>query len=374
MSIPNCTLSTACFCMHTQHCGARPLVETIESANALMKIPVYLVIYGDKQTIPLLRERRTSYGLDGITQFVEIEPNELWSFQYLDKVRENRAVYFPSRDERTSAETHLVTCNKFSFVLQTIENNPFQTTRFGWIDAFLGKDSVKICEDYEPNILPWVLSNISDKFHIQVLNVCDKKYKLVENKKEYYSRYQWVVCGGFFTCGVEIGRRILHRLNEIFVFTTLLGFGHGEEMFYLEILDEFYDDINRSYGDYGQILNNFIYPCRNLHYVYYLILRKYVEMSYWREGFDCSQKIIQSIESHTAYLIPEMFVTIYIDHFICAYYHKPEVCIDFYKHMMEMVMRNPLLNKEYEKQCHRIEWYIHSIREIYGAGTAGSTS
>ena len=37
----------------------------------------------------------------------------------------------------------------------------------------------------------------------------------------------------------------------------MLGYGHGEEMLYLEILDEFYDDIERSYGDYGQIINNY---------------------------------------------------------------------------------------------------------------------
>jgi hypothetical protein len=134
-----------------------------------MSIPVYLVIYGDKETIPLLKQKRLEYGLTKLTVFHELELENIWSFQLLDKVRENRSIYFPTKDDRTNPETHLITCNKFTFVLKTMNENPFQTSKFGWVDSFIGKDSVKICENYEPTILPWILSNITDKFHIQVL-------------------------------------------------------------------------------------------------------------------------------------------------------------------------------------------------------------
>lgn len=365
-TISNCTLSTACFCMHDLHAGARPLSETIDATTMLLKIPVYLVIYGDSKTIPLLRERRAAFGLESLSVFIETSMSDLWSFQYLEQVRKNRELYFPSRDSRTSPETHLVTCNKFSFVLQTMENNPFKTTRFGWIDAFLGKDSVKICENYEPNVLPWILSNISDDFHIQVLNVCDKKYKLEENKREYYSKYQWVVCGGFFTCGADVGRRILARLNDIFVETTVLGYGHGEEMFYLEVLDEFGDEIRRSYGDYGQMLDNFIVPKRNLHYIYYFILKSYSNMGYWKEAYRCSLSLINAMENYVAHDIPNMFVNIVIDHYISAYYCQPRCCIDIYAKITGEYMKNPLFVAEYAKEYYRIDGYIASIREVYG--------
>ena len=35
---------------------------------------------------------------------------------------------------------------------------------------------------------------------------------------------------------VDPGTKFLSRLKEIFVETMMQGFGHGEEMFYLEIL------------------------------------------------------------------------------------------------------------------------------------------
>ena len=81
---------------------------------------------------------------------------------------------------------------------------------------------MRICENYSVDKFLNVLNNISEKFHIQILNVNDKKYKLDEYKKEYYQQYRWVVCGGFFTCGKEIGLTILSRLNDIFIKTTKL--------------------------------------------------------------------------------------------------------------------------------------------------------
>ena len=90
MSIPNCTLTTACFCLKTTHDGARSLSETIDSADSLMKLPIYLVIYGDAETIPLLKKIRCGYGFESLTLFIETTTESWWSFQYLDKVPENR--------------------------------------------------------------------------------------------------------------------------------------------------------------------------------------------------------------------------------------------------------------------------------------------
>ena len=71
--------------------------------------------------------------------------------------------------------------------------------------------------------------------------------------------------------GKSICERICLRLKDIFIQTTEMGYGHAEEMFYLEILDEFYDEIAHSYGDYGQIWNNMVLPMKNVHYIYWLI-------------------------------------------------------------------------------------------------------
>lgn len=77
-------------------------------------------------------------------------------------------------------------CSKFNFVLETIYSNPFQTTKFGWIDSNLKDKFEKICENYNEGMLLTILSNVSNKFHIQVINVTNKNFKNFDNKKEYY--------------------------------------------------------------------------------------------------------------------------------------------------------------------------------------------
>lgn len=361
--IPDCTLTTACFCLNDT--PLRPLEETVNLSKALLSIPVYLVIFGDSQTIPLLKQIRHEAGLLELTIFHEIDVQTIWSFQYRDIVARNRERFFPTRDSRTTVESHLVTCNKFDFVLQTMNANPFKTTRFGWVDCFLGKDTIKICENYEPNVLPYILSNITDNFHIQVLNVCDKKYKFKENREEFYSRYQWVVCGGFFTCSETLGRPILERLKTIFCETTMQGYGHGEEMLYMEVLDEFASSITRSYGDYGQIWNNFIKPTKNYHYIYYFILKTYMELGYWKEAKDCCEILLDEIESYRVHVIPSMRIGIWFDWFIIMYHHEPKRCIEIKKYIDVLCKNDNKLLKIYQNEFWRIEWYFGSIQEVF---------
>ena len=46
------TLTTACFKLNND---GRSLDEVLDATNSLMAISVYLVIYGDKETLPILR-------------------------------------------------------------------------------------------------------------------------------------------------------------------------------------------------------------------------------------------------------------------------------------------------------------------------------
>lgn len=303
---PNCTLVTACYDMHKYNPKSRTTAECLHLIDPLLQIPVYLVIYGCKTTMPAIRARRHKYA--AITKYIEIELEDLWSYQFLPQVKENRAKYWPTRDERTCAESHIICCNKFDFVLETISINPFNTTHFGWIDAYLGSPqalhqtpdplalkeaplrtpSLRICENYTNTTVPRILRTIADEwnssqFHIQILNVCDKRFKEPQYKREYYNQYRWLVCGGFFVTSQEAGVPILSRLKEIFVETTMAGYGHGEEMFYLEVLDEYKDQIRGTYGDYGQMLDNFIYPTRNAEYIYHVIMANYQRYGYTDE-------------------------------------------------------------------------------------------
>ncbi len=307
--IPDCTLTTACYFLQQYHTKARGMSETVESMEPLLRIPCYLVIYCNAVMEPVLRERRKPFL--SITKFIVQEFNELWCYPLVEQVKKNREVFWPTRDIRTCAETHLLTCNKADFVLQTIESNPFHTTKFGWIDSNIGVNGSKISYQYNNHSLLHVLHHVTDKFHLQILNVTDKKYKQPEWKREYYMEYRWVACGCLFTTTKAIGMTILNRIKELIIKTTQDGYGHGEEMFYLEILDEFYDDIHRSYGDYKDMLHNFIKPTTNFVYIYWSVVMRYFQMGYWKECVDVCEALIRQYDSFALEINYDLYVRLY---------------------------------------------------------------
>jgi hypothetical protein len=347
--IPDCTLTTACFDLTQYNPMSRNLIDSINSMKTLLEVPCYLVVYTDTKCVDLIKEIRNHFELDHLTKYIVSDFEDLQYYKYNSIIKMNRLKYWPTRDERTSSESHLLCCHKFQFVLDTMRFNPFNTTRFGWIDANLQPNFTKICQDYNKNMLLDILNNDSEKFHIQILNVNDKKYKEKENKREYYNSYKWVVCGCLFITGKEIGIKILNRLNNIFEETTELGYGHGEEMLYLEILDEFYHHIVPSYGDYGQILNNYFYPTRNLNYIYLYIIKNYLNNNYHKECYHCCKKVLYSIEEHNIFCQSSTYLKILFKCYVASYYFKKDECVSIVNHIYDVCSKNSEVKLEFEK-------------------------
>lgn len=309
--IPDCTLTTQYYSLTKYNGNSRSIDEHKATMEPLLKIPCYLVIYCDSIMKPIVEEMRSKYGLMNLTRIIIEELEDTWGGQFIDIVKKNRETYWPTRDQRTCSESHIVVSNKMYFTLKTVKSNPFNTTKFGWIDGNIGIHGSKISETYNNSTLLHVLNNVPDKFHIQILNVCDKKFKEPENKREYYNQYRWVVCGCLFTFSPKYGTKILERLMEIAKNTTIMGYGHGEEMFYLEVLDEFYDDIHRSYGDYKQILDNYVKPIKNIGYIYRFIIVKYYHSGYFKEAIDVCKSVIESYDSFEIPIDYELYLRTY---------------------------------------------------------------
>ena len=357
--IPDCTLTTACFDLTQYSSNSRSLEIAIQNMDTLLQVPCFLVIFCDSITQPYIKNiRNDKYGLGDLTCYIEQQFEDIWTYTYIDQVRENRSLYFPTETHRSSVEKHLICCNKFDFVLQTIELNPFNTTKFGWIDSSIGENAKIICENYEKNMLLYILENITYKFHIQILNVCDKKYKEKSNKNEYYEQYRWVVCGGLFTTSADIGIIVLNRLKEVFVETMKMGYGHNEEMLYLEILDEYYYFIERSYGDYKHILNNFIRPTKGFQYIDNFILDRYLNNGYYQEGFDCCKKILVEIESFNVWVDYPIYFSILFKYYLFSYHFKNSKTDFIRKHILELIKKNPCIKREYEKSK---EYYLSQL-------------
>lgn len=366
---PKITLVTSCYNLSRFNSGCRPLHENIESFDILLKLQCYLVIYGDSTTIPIFRERRNAFGLDAMTVYIQREYEELEISKFTGLVRENREKYWPTRDDRTCVESHLICCSKFYFLQETMKSNPFQHDRFGWIDGNLDighEKNIKICRDYSPNkILQALEYTKPDKFHIQILNIWDKKYKPRNMKREMYQHYRWMVCGCFFTFGKSVGQRVLQRLQENFEETTIQGYGHGEEMFFLEILDEFYFEIERSYGDYIDIINNWRGPMVNIKYIYETIFIVYDFKGYYQECIDCGEALMGAFHKHDIQLEYGMYMNIlemWYNSCVTLYPENREI---YTNRIRELCKSDVFLKAEYQKKSdHFKHLFRMSIDEI----------
>ena len=345
--VPDITLTTACFYLGDFNKDARPVEKMLETTKDLLSVPCYMVIFTDETLYKSLHAIRESFGYNHLTHWMVQDVKTTWAFQYFDKVEANRAAYWPTRDARARTETHLICCNKFDFVLQSVKLNPFNTTKFGWIDN-IGVKGSKISEEFHVHELMHVLANVTDKFHIQILNVVDKKYKKAENKREYYSKYQWLVCGGMFTVGIHRANKMLNYLKDQFVKTTELGFGHGEEMLYLEFLDEFDEDIARSYGDYKQILHNFLAPKRNLNYVY-RVQKRYLDMGYNKECYELCDVMQRQFETYAIPMNYELYAKTMFNKYVAAFHYWRAEAVRLKRHIQRLKKMYSEFEKEWTK-------------------------
>jgi hypothetical protein len=347
--IPDCTLVTCCFDLTKYNNRCRNLDESINKMKSLLETPCYLVIFTDNLLFNIIKNIRDNYNLDNLTKYIICDPEELDCFKYVNVVKSNREQYHPTKDERTCAESHLICCSKFELVLQIINSNPFNTSKFGWIDSNVGINFSKICINYKNHLLLNILDKCSeDKFYLQILNVNDKKYINEEYLREYYSSYKWVVCGCLFITGKDIGIQILEDLKSVFINHTLLGYGHGEEMFYLEILGKYYDKIHRSYGDYNHILNNFLNITSGLDYIKN-IANRYMSIGYHKECIDCCSKVIYQYENYNIEIAYDLYFDFLFYKYISLFYYNNNEAKIFVKHILNLIEKNPLIKNEYNK-------------------------
>lgn len=292
----NFTIVTANFYFNDQ---TRSVKDCLHNMKTLLHIPCNLVIYCNTPLYQGIKEIRDQVQLIEKTVYVVIPFESIWSFQFYNQVQKNREIFWPTADPRAGVESHLITNNKFDFVLTTIKANPFSTTKFAWLDSNIGTKGSKIARDFTNEKFINLLNQTGNKFHIQILNVVDKKYLNNDLIKEYYSKYQWVVCGCLWTLENNLKNIIiLNRLKDIFIETLNLGCGHGEELNFLKILEEFYDDIDRSYGDYQDIVENFITPTTNLHYIFFTIITKYYNFGYFKECYHACKALSNASNDH----------------------------------------------------------------------------
>jgi len=267
---PPTTVFTALFFLSDK---TRTRQNCLDNIAALLKCPVYLVIFCNKELYADIALARQNAGFEKITTYNVMEVEELPAWEFYDRVQENREKYWPTRDLRATTESHLITISKHYIARRVARENPFKTRKFLWCDGCLGKK-------FNQELFIPLLKALPDTFKITQIRVYDKQYIDSVHWKEYFAKYRYIVGGGIFSfTSSEKHLEILTTLETISYKHIAAGFGHGEEMTYLSVLDE----IDLSYGDYDLLLDNFIIPVRGHWHIYNRIILPSWELGYYKE-------------------------------------------------------------------------------------------
>jgi hypothetical protein len=323
------TLVTAFFNLNKSNPQVLATSEYYKHARWIMQINLPLVVYCDEETVQPIRAMREEYQLLDKTDFKVQHLREFKLFQlFEEKVRENRARFWATRDARAPVESHLLCNSKMQMVSDTIERNPFQTEYFGWLDFGLAKCGCTQNGAFTPERFTKmlqetsVLEQIGDRVALQVMGDVPASLYQDDQLYQYYSSYPWIVCGNFWTCGTLSGLLLASKVLDIFERHTRLGVGHGEEPLFAELLDQEPELFHCRYGDYQDVLINYGGPKQNVDYILSHVLGKLREHNkHWR-GIQCAKALWRQFQIGALPMSSQQVMQLCVDWFICAYYCK----------------------------------------------------
>jgi len=246
-----------------------------------------------------------------------------------------------------------------------MEINPFHTERFGWIDCLVGNNFESICENYSPNMLPKILNEkINDFLWVYISDVQNIIfYSKEENKKEYYKESRPVICSSLFICNKNVGSKIMERFKQLFIDSIKFGYCYGDETIYLKILNEYDNQIRKSYGPRNCLLNNFISITTGLQYIRFNIMKRSLDYLSHKECIHCGKKILQEYKKgniETTYLI-DFFSIMDMYYVACYYTDKPraQLIIDY---LFTLCQFNPVVRQIFET---RKDYYFGQFIYMY---------
>lgn len=106
--------------------------QYIEFGKKLLEIPVPKVIFIELSTYQLYFEKENSLHKYPMTAFIIINRFNMYLYDHLDKITNFRIN--STKPEKDTVDFLFVQCNKTEWMRTVIQNNPFKTKQFVWID------------------------------------------------------------------------------------------------------------------------------------------------------------------------------------------------------------------------------------------------
>jgi hypothetical protein len=235
----------------------RPMSHYLSTANSTMCVEQNLVIFCEENTKiildslrPLHLKHKTKYIICGFNDFELVVKNR----KIIARNRMNKPYHF---DNRNTPSYYLFCMLRYVMIDQIIDENPFNSTHFAWINICIERMGWKNVAN-----LNNALSLNRDKFSTCYIDYQPKE--LVQNYQEYFKYGRCGMCSGFFTGRSDYFKQFNKLMIESFYECLNQGYGHADEQLYSIVYFKNPSIFELYYGDYQQMITNYISVIDNI--------------------------------------------------------------------------------------------------------------
>jgi hypothetical protein len=230
----------------------------IKFAKSTMALPYNLIVYCEESNLETLKamrpvefQEKTKYLVRTFDEIYFKDDKAKNFAEYRKKIIDNRQRNPYVFDNRNTASYYLFCMSRYIMLREVIDENPFRSTHFAWINICIERMGMKNVE-----LLDKALSVKRDKFSTCYIDYIPES--IVNNTAEYFKWGRCSMCSGFFTGNAEYMRKVCGKIEDKFLEYAEAGYGHADEQLYSPVYFENKELFEHYYGDYQQMITNYV--------------------------------------------------------------------------------------------------------------------
>lgn len=226
----------------------------IKHAKKLLSQDIFLYLFLEEDMIELCKKEREQYNLLEKTHIEKITFETLPCYSHFEKIKEGREKN-PVVNACGFKDTvsYITTVNsKIGLVYKAMQENPFLSTKFAWIDFGIFHVAKTDFIDIDK---PFSLSDQTGKIKLEWLKPWKKDDAL--NLKKQYTNIHGNIAAGYITGDIDHWSRFHKVFYEEFEHALEKNFAPSEEQIFPVLIEKYPDLFDFYAGTYDSILSNF---------------------------------------------------------------------------------------------------------------------
>jgi hypothetical protein len=229
---------------------ARDKKHYFQSARATLALDQPLVVYCEPDSLEELKALRPARLMDK-TRFIAVEFDTLPLSRFRDQIVENRKKH-PTTDPRNTPSYYLLCMARYALLKRTIEENPFGSTHFAWLNICIERMGYKNVAHLEDVFLLTPRDKVSTTY-IDYIPHDDTK----DAAAYFKAGGRCSLCSGFFTGRAAEFKEFCDKVDAQFMKYLEAGYGHADEQLFSPVYFENRDLFEVYFGDYQQMITNY---------------------------------------------------------------------------------------------------------------------